>query len=211
MAKYTPETLNILSKNIKANDKIINQALALSINKTVTFSKDLSVKFITQDVNLSPSYTRSKLKTAKRANPVNLVGIVRANTRETLLTRYPTQETKDGVRVAINKSTGFKMIKRAFRVTNLKGSSASGVAMKNRDVVNAFRAALSPATPGKRRKLQRLIHNARVNPRGITVLHSRSINQLFTSVRVDVQPRSFRYAAEEFIMDVFRLQAKNNG
>ena len=208
MARYTAETLKVLSKNIRATDKIIDQAASLAINKTVTFSKDLSVKFITQEVNLSPSYVRGKLKTAKRASPDNLVGIVRANTRETLLTRYPTQETKDGVRVAINKSTGFKMIKRAFRVTNLKGSSASGVAMKNIDAVKAFRAALSPATPGKRRKLQKLIRNARVKPGGITVLHSRSINQLFTSVRVDVQPRSFRYMADEFVADVFRLQGK---
>ena len=108
--------------------------------------------------------------------------------------------------MAVNKTTGYRTIKRAFRVTNLRGSGASGIALKNQDAVEVFRRSLSPSTPGKSRKLQRIISKARTKPNGITVLHSRSINQLFTSVREDVQPRTFRFMADEFISDLRRLQ-----
>jgi len=206
MARFTPDQMGALADKIKANDTTINRAASLAINKTVTFAKDLSVSEILRTVNLQQSYVRRNLKTAKRASPNDLSAIIRANTRETLLTRYPYQETSTGVRVAVNKTTGYRTIKRAFRVTNLRGSGASGIALKNRDAVEVFRRSLSPSTPGKSRKLQRIISNARTKPNGITVLHSRSINQLFTSVREDVQPRTFRFMADEFISDLRRLQ-----
>jgi hypothetical protein len=206
MARFTPDQMGALADKIKANDTTINRAASLAINKTVTFAKDLSVSEILRTVNLQQSYVRRNLKTAKRASPNDLSAIIRANTRETLLTRYPYQETSTGVRVAVNKTTGYRTIKRAFRVTNLRGSGASGIALKNRDAVEVFRRSLSPSTPGKSRKLQRIISKARTKPNGITVLHSRSINQLFTSVREDVQPRTFRFMADEFIADLRRLQ-----
>tara|TARA_B100000902_G_C27322175_1_gene925455 strand:+ start:2296 stop:2925 length:630 start_codon:yes stop_codon:yes gene_type:complete len=206
MARFTPDQMGALADKIKANDTTINRAASLAINKTVTFAKDLSVSEILRTVNLQQSYVRRNLKTAKRASPNDLSAIIRANTRETLLTRYPYQETSTGVRVAVNKTTGYRTIKRAFRVTNLRGSGASGIALKNRDAVEVFRRSLSPSTPGKSRKLQRIISKARTKPNGITVLHSRSINQLFTSVREDVQPRTFRFMADEFISDLRRLQ-----
>lgn len=206
MARFTPDQMGALADKIKANDTTINRAASLAINKTVTFAKDLSVSEILRTVNLQQSYVRRNLKTAKRASPNDLSAVIRANTRETLLTRYPYQETSTGVRVAVNKTTGYRTIKRAFRVTNLRGSGASGIALKNRDAVEVFRRSLSPSTPGKSRKLQRIISKARTKPNGITVLHSRSINQLFTSVREDVQPRTFRFMADEFISDLRRLQ-----
>lgn len=206
MARFSPEQMGALAERIKANDTTINRAASLAINKTTTFAKDLSVTMITQEVNLQPSYVKRNLKTVKRASPADLSAIIRANTRETLLTRYPYQQTADGVRVAVNKNTGYRTIKRAFRVTNLRGSGASGIALKNRDAVDVFRSNLSPATPGKRRKLQKLIAKARSKPKGITVLHSRSINQLFRSTRVDVQPRTLRFMADQFITDLQRLK-----
>lgn len=206
MARFSGENLRALSEKIRANDTVINRAASLAINKTLTFTKDLSTSFIIQEANLQRSYVARNLKTAQRASPNNLFGIIRANTRETLLTRYPNQDTENGVRVAVNASGGYRTIERAFRVSNLRGSNANGIALRNIDAAQAFRKAIGQRTPGKSRKLQRLISNARTRPRGITVLHSRSINQLFTSVREDVQPRSNRFLADTFIQDVFRLQ-----
>lgn len=206
MARFEASELRALSEKITGNDLIINRAAALAINKTVTFTKDLSVTFMTSEVNLQPNYVKRNLKTAKRAQPKDLVGIIRANTRNTLLTRYPHQSTSEGVRVSINKKEGYRTIKRAFKVNNLRGSGASGIALRNKDAVEVFRNALSPSTPAKSRKLQRIISSARKNPRGIQVLSSRSINQIFLDVRKDVQPRSLRFMADEFISDVTRLQ-----
>ena len=93
MARFTPDQMGALADKIKANDTTINRAASLAINKTVTFAKDLSVSEILRTVNLQQSYVRRNLKTAKRASPNDLSAIIRANTRETLLTRYPYQET----------------------------------------------------------------------------------------------------------------------
>ncbi|AWY02810.1 hypothetical protein [Alteromonas phage JH01] len=209
MAKFTAEQLGVLAEKIKANNTTINRAASLAINKTVTYAKDLSISEIVRNVNLQQSYIKQNLKTAKRASPSDLSAIIRANTRETLLTRYPYQETSTGVRVAINKTTGYRTINRAFRVTNLRGSGATGIALKNKDAVEVFRRSLSPSTPGKAAKLARIEAKAETKPNGITVLHSRSINQLFTSVREDVQPRTYRFMADQFISDLQRLKGKS--
>jgi hypothetical protein len=206
MARFEASQLRALSDKITGNDLIINRAASLAINKTLTYSKDLSVEFITKLVNLQPNYVKRNLRTAKRSSAKDLLGIVRANTRDTLLTRYPFQATNEGVRVAVNKKEGYKTIKRAFRVTNLRNSGASGIALRNSDAIEVFRSALSPSTPPKSRKLQRIINRARTKPRGITVLSSRSINQLFLDTREDVKPRSLRFMTKEFLTDVTRLQ-----
>lgn len=208
MARFTVDQISTLVADLKATEPMINRAASLAINKAATFSKNLSVEFITNEVNLEPNYVKQNIKQVQRASPDNLVAIIRANTRETLLTRYPNQVTKDGVKVAVNRSSGFQNIKGAFRVNGLRGSQASGIAVRNTDALRIFKANLAPATPGKRKKVLRAAQRAATKPRSITVLHSRSINQLFTSVREDVQPRTFRFMAEEFLSDLQRLQSK---
>lgn len=205
MARFTVQQLGALSNIITAKDTVINRAASLAINRTITYTRNQSINLMRQEVNLSDSYIRRNLRTAQRASPARLSGILRANTRQTLLTRYPFTRSREGVRVAVNARDGFQLIENAFVVTNLRGSNATGIALRNTSAVEHFKRALAPATPAKRRKLQRIIAAARRNPRGIQVLSSRSINQVFTTTREDVEPRSLIFLNEEFLAQVRRL------
>ncbi len=205
MARFTVDQLSELSSSITAKDAVINRAASLAINRTLTYTRNQSINIMRLEVNLQDSYIRRNLRTRQRASPQRLAGIIRASARSTLLTRYPLTTSRTGVRVAVNAREGYQLIENAFIVTNLRGSGARGVALRNDSAVEHFRRALSPATPAKRRKLQRIISAARRNPRGIQVLSSRSINQVFTSTREDVEPRSIRFLNDEFIQQITRL------
>lgn len=198
MPRFTTDNISILSNKIKATDEQINQAASQAINRTLTFSRRLSVREITSEVNLQSSYVSRNMRIAQRASPNKLIGIVRTNTKVTLLTRYPHRKTAKGISIAVNRAEGYRTIRSAFRVTNLRRSGASGIAVKNRNAAEIFKRGIHPATPPKRRKLQRVLRNARLNPKGITVLHGRSINDLFLSVRNDIRPRYIRFLNLDF-------------
>lgn len=205
MATYNADQLSSLATQITNRTTLVNRAASLTINRTATFARQQSVRLMLLEVNLPRSYISRNLRIVQRASPSRLSAIIRANTRNTLLTRYPHQRTARGVRVAVNAREGFQLIENAFVVNNLRFSGASGVALNNRSAVEHFRRALDPATPAKRRKLQRIIQAARRNPRGIQVLNSRSINQLFTTVREDVEPRTTAFLIDGFTTDLERL------
>ena len=58
----------------------------------------------------------------------------------------------------------------------------------------------------KNKKLRNIKVKAQVRPNGMEVLHSRSVNQLFTSVRDDVKP-----FIDEFMVAEFFKQTKKGG
>jgi len=205
MATFSVDQLSTLSGIITAKDVIINRAASLAINRTLTYTRNQSINLMRLEVNLPESYLRRNLRTVQRASPTNLAGVIRAGARSTLLTRYPYIQSRTGVRVAVNAKDGYQQIENAFVVTNLRGSGARGIALRNSSAVEHFKRALAPATPAKRRKLQRIIAAARRNPRGIQVLSSRSVNQVFTDTREDVEPRSIRFLNENFIEQITRL------
>ncbi|AUR84123.1 neck protein [Vibrio phage 1.049.O._10N.286.54.B5] len=207
MATYSVDRIGVLADNIRNKSTAVNKAASLTLNKTATATVNKSVELITNDVNLQTSYVKKHLRTVARASPANLRVRIHATARGTLLDRYPSFKTKDGMRVAVNKGSGFREIKNAFRVTGLKGSSSSGIALRNRDAVGFFEANLAKTgrTPAKSRKLQRIIAKARTKPNGIEVLHSRSVNQLFLTVRDDVKPYTDEFMVEEFLTQFDRL------
>lgn len=208
MAKYSMKTTSKLADKIRQMSTTVNKAASLTLNKTATLSVRKSVELITNDVNLQQSYVKKHLKVVARASPANLRVRIQANERGTLLDRYPAFKSKDGMRVAVNKGGGYRELPGAFRVSGLRGSLSTGIAVRNRDAVEYFTKNLARTgrTPAKSRKLQRLIAKARTKPNGIYVLHSRSVNQLFTSTRDDVKPYIDEFMFEEFITQMDRLK-----
>jgi len=208
MGKYSVKKTNLLADKIRKKSTTVNKAASLTLNKTATLTVKRSTELITNDVNLQPTYVKKHLKVAGRASPANLRVIIRANERGTLLDRYPSFKTKDGIRVAINKGGGYRELPGAFRVSGLRGSLSSGIAVRNRDAVAFFTASLAKTgrTPAKSRKLQRIIAKARTKPNGIEVLHSRSVNQLFLTVRDEVKPDVDQFMLEEFLTQMDRLK-----
>lgn len=189
MAKHKATNLNGLVTKLNSKPAVINKAASIAVNKTTQFAVGESIDLITTEVNLDPSYVRKHLKQVARANPNNLRAVIRANARATLLTRYPFTQTKQGVNVRVNARGGVRRLPKAFVVKNLRGSGASGVALRNKDAVAYFTKFINKGTgrtPGKQAKLNKIRAKAANKPHGVTVLHGRSINQLFTSVREDI-------------------------
>lgn len=195
-----------LKKRLKSKTDATSKAAALALNKTSTFAIRESISDITSEVSLQQSYISKHLKTVGRASSSNLRAVIAANARETLLSRYPYRVTSKGVSVKIGVS-GYRDIPKAFIVRGLRGSLATGVALSNKQALAFFESRLSTgiSTAAKVSKVAKLREKAIKKPRGIEVLHSRSINQLFTSSRVNIQPRIKAYMVEQFLYDLDRL------
>lgn len=195
-----------LKARIKARGEEANKAAALAINKTTTFAIKEAISDIQEEANLQQGYISKHIKTVSRASAKKLRAVVAANARETLLTRYPYRKTAKGVAVSVGV-TGYREIPRAFIVRGLKGSQATGVALSNKEALALFEKRFSKGqpTPGKQAKLAKLRSKAKSKPRGIEVLHSRSINQLFTSSRERIQPQITAFMINEFLADFDRL------
>lgn len=201
MARYTLKNLPSLGDKIRTKASEIDKAAANTINKAATFATVKSIELITTRVNLKSGYIKEHVKTASRASPLNLQAIVRANARATHLARYPYSATKQGVRVSVNKGAGFRLIPKSFIARNLKGSLSTGVAMRNTDALAYMESQMHKGQGGTVRKvakLNRLRKKAKQRPRGIEVEHSRSINQLFLSVREDIEPALNSFMQDEF-------------
>lgn len=210
MARYKITDPGGLIDKIRKNYTISNRAAAQALNKTGTYTTDESVKLIIQRVNLDASYVKKHLGVSDRASPDNLRIIIRANERGTLLTRYPNRKTSKGMAVSINKGSGFSELRGAFVISGLRGSGASGIAMNNKKALEFFElaAASGADTYFKSAKVFKLKYKAASKPRGITVLNSRSINQLFTTVRDDVLPKARDFLLEDFIDQFQRLKIR---
>lgn len=208
MAVFSPNNVGALAAKLRGTEAVINRAMAQAINKTATYTKDRSIRRMQNETTLSSAYLNRHLKTVARASPSNLRAIIRANARATLLTRYPHTVTRNGVSVQVNAKGGRRFIRDAFVYSGLRGSNTSGIALRNKDAVAFFTRALRDgegATPGKRAKLAAIRAKAERKPFGITILHSRSVNQLFESVREDVQPETRTFMREEFLAAFNRL------
>lgn len=207
MSVYHHHELGKLADKIKNKSKTADKAAALTINKSATFAIRESIKEITSTVNLQESYVKKHLKTIARASSTNLRAIIAANERGTLLSRYPTVKSSNGIKVAVNKAGGYREIPKAVMVRT-KSSGIMTVGMFNIDFVEALKSSMGRRTPAKSRKLQRMIRVARNKPYGRTPLHSRSINQLFTSARGDIQSELREFMIETFYEDFRRLSKK---
>lgn len=210
MAVYKATAPQALIAKIKDNFTISNRAAAQALNKTATFAISKSISEITSAVNLQPEYVKRHFKVKNRASPSNLSVVIYANERATLLTAYKTSKSANGIMVSVNKGSPFTELRGAFKINGLRGSGASGIAMRNKVAAEFFlnSANKGKQTPEKSSKLSRLIAKAAKKPNGIFVLHSKSINQLFTSVREDVGPVAQDFLIEDFLAQFNRLKLK---
>ncbi len=206
MAVYDSKSLDSLVSKLKDKDDAINKASALAVNKTATYVRGEAIDALNADVTLDKGYISKHIKVVARASSRNLRAIIRANARGTHLSRFSHRVSKKGVAVKINRDGGYKMLEKAFVVTNLRGSASKGIAMKNREAVKHFaRASSGDSSPNMRRKLYKQRRKAQDKPNGITVLHSRSINQMFVSQREMLRPRVETFMRSEFLKDFKRL------
>jgi len=200
MSVYHTHDLGELADKIREKSKTADRAAANTINKSATFAIRESINEMTSDVNLKPSYIKKHLKTVARASYNNLRAVISANERGTLLARYPHVKTKDGYRVSVSRSGGFREIPNAVMVRT-KNSNVMTIAMFNKDLV-----ALMKKQSGKSnktlKKMRRLMSKADY---GRTPLHSSSINQMFEEVREDIQPALKEFMVETFYKDFKRL------
>ncbi len=202
---FTQNDLGALAELIRSTPQRADEAMSLAINKGATLAVRESIDRIVANVTLDRGYVNQHLKTVSRAKPDNLRAVIQARARETLTGRFNYAKTPGGVRLQVNRSGGYREIKKGWVARNLKGSGGTSIAMRVDDAIAAAKDSMhkgAGATPGKMRKLRRLITRKRTNRRkgsAMQVTHSRSINQLFTDVRLDVQPVIERQLAIDFI------------
>ena len=209
MAKYTAKNIKGLSDKVKGMDNVVNQAASLAVNKATTFARGTSIDHMLREVTLQESYIKKHIRVASRASPNNLVAQIDATARGTLLDRFNNIDAgKKGVKVQVNKGSSFKLIRASFKVTNLRGSSSTGIAMRNTDALRYYEDVISQggASSKLRAKVARIARKAGSKPRGIEVLHSRSINQMFLNIREDVKPLVDSFMNREFKKDIRRLR-----
>lgn len=199
--------VSALKKRMAERSKASERAAVLTINKAATYALKESIEEIKSNVNLKTNYLRKNMGVGQRASVGNLRTEINANARGTLLARYPFQKAKRGIRVSVNAGSGMRLLPKAFIVPNLRGSLSTGIGFRNTDALAYFEWAYSKGkmTSGKQNKLSKLRVNAKDKPRGIYIHHSRSVNQLFKSTRVDIQPRLRLFMRTEFINDLERL------
>ena len=196
MAVYDARKLTKLAGNVRDWDSKINSAAANALNRAATKARNDSVSEI---------FNRTTLSVAGRASPSNLRSIVQGVNRATLLSRFDYIKTSAGVKVKVNNRGGFKLIKDSFVVTNLRGSTSTGIAMSNvRAAAYYADAAIGGGSQAVKRKAIKLAIKAKTKPGGIHVLHSRSITQLFESVKVDVSPSVQLFLERTFLDNLGR-------
>ena len=207
MATYTVDQIKNLSRRIRGKDKIVTKALVNTLNKSATFSKKESTAQIVSEVNLASNYVAARLFVRKRAKAGDLTAIVTGEERGTLLERYPYSISGENATVRVNRAGSALVIKGA-RMVNLRGSGEKVIGMFNKDYMEVLTKGLHKgegATAGKRKKLYQVEARAAKKPYGRSPLDSRSINQLFKSVREDIQPKLARFMRGEFLKDFNRL------
>jgi hypothetical protein len=174
-------------------------ALANAMNRGNTYSRNLGIKEVTKSVNLSETYVKDKLKVLKRASPRKLSTVIGTTARGTLLTRYPHSKTTGGYKVNVKRRGGAKTIKGAFKM-GLRGTGGkSGLAIRAGEAIK-MRSSYKSETFARIRAL-----NNRTRGRGIWMLYSMSVGQMFKLLRDDVSQPTIGFIRQEFIKNLGNL------
>jgi hypothetical protein len=200
MASYNIENLSGLVNKINKIPKKVNAVTSNVLNRSATFAITKSIDEILDTNNLKRDYVRGKFKRTKRASPNNLSSTITASDRRTLLARYPFSKTQGGVSVNVRRGAT-KVIKGGFIVRNLRGSFATGIAVTNKDFVSYLetsktKSGLRPA------KLSGAKSTFAKKPKGWTVLHGASINQMFDKNRARIKEPLKRFMIKEFFKEL---------
>lgn len=197
--------LTSLNLRLQKRGQAAEDAAVLAINKAATFSVKESIEEIASIVQLKKSYINRHISIPFRARKGSLRAIIQTNERATLLSRFPFQKSSKGVRASVNVGAGMRLLPKSFVLPNLKGSGATGIGFRNVDALAFYESKGFGSSILGGRKLSKLRNKAANKPRGIEIEHRRSINQLFDSVRVNIQPRLQSLLRREFINDYERL------
>ena len=201
---FTPHTLGDLEGLLIKMPKDSEAALAVAINKAAGLTIKESVNRITQKVTLEPSYVRSRMLVESKATPKNLSSTISARDRATLTGRFKYSKGDGGYYLQVNKSGG-GLVRRSWLVKSLPKSGGTALVMTAKDALAAAESSGGQMTPARAAKISRLRAKAaqkQANGRNkIVALYSRSINQLFTSVREEVDPFVGATLTAEFIKD----------
>lgn len=171
--------VDLVSKKLQGTSAKINSAASNAINRAATQGRTDGVNAIVDKYTLDKNYVSARIAVVSRASPTNLNAVIQSATRATLLDRFQSATVSGGVKVRVRRSGGNKTINGAFRVKNLKGSLTTGIAMTNANAARYY------ADVG----LSVLAAKVKSKPeKGIHVLHSMSINQIFNTIRLDIEP-----------------------
>ena len=124
---------------------------------------------------------------------------IATSTRATLLDRFAHINGRDGIKVRVNQSQGYKTIKGSFKVTNLRGSRTTGIAVSNKVAARYYsdKAAQSGLS-----MFSKLAAKAAAKPKGIRVLHGMSIDQLFTVAKKKIEPNTKAFLMKRFLENI---------
>lgn len=187
-----------------------DKAAAQSLNKTATYAIERAVSAIIETHNLQPGYVKKKFKVVGRASPNNLRVVISANERGTLLTRYPYRKTNGGFSVNVKKAGAAQFIKGAFELRGLRGSGATGIALNLKNAVEFFKLSVNKGKPSalKDAKLANMISDLASKKRGVVVLHSSSVNQMFEAQIDEIKEQSESFLVADFYDQLKRIRAK---
>ena len=146
--------------------KRINAAILRSLNRTATSTRSLAVKEIRSQINLRAARVRKGLRIV-RANRTRLEVQIIAARRPVLLSRFAARQLTRrgkpaGISVKVKPRGRTKQLRGAFFIT-LRGSGAKGIAFRR---------------PG-------------VGRLPVEVPHGPSVDQVFRTVRNDIEPEVF--------------------
>jgi len=162
------------------------QVMVDAINAAAPIIHERAIDKMMDRVKLSRPYIKKHLRIKRYATLERPRATIEGNTRETLLSRYPHQKFNQGVSVSVNADGNSKKIYDAFIVKNLRGSGATGIAVKLKDA-----PSVAPRTKAAKKALRYKGNKSQAARKALNkpfILHSRSINQLFTSIKDELIP-----------------------
>ena len=176
------ENLDITSDDFGFSREKIRKYAMLAINASLQEARKRGADEIRKQVNFPASYFQgddSRLRIGTRARTDSLEGDLIGRARPTSLARFVTGRRKKGVGVKVNPTGATKPIERGFLMTLRNGNQ--GLAIRT-----------SKGTrPNKAYKPKQLSE-------GLWLLYGPSVNQVFNTVRQDIQGPTEDFLALEF-------------
>lgn len=189
---------------------VAREAMRFAVNGAAKFAARQASKEIRRQVNFSRSYLGDaskggRLAITQVAKGNDLTAVISARQRPTSLARFasgtPTfgKTRGRGARVKVKPGGGYRVIKNSFFLRLNAGTS-------NVDGFNAGLAIRLKPGEGLRRRRKGLVGlKAFGKDKNLFLLYGPSVDQVFQTVREDIQPAVTDYAEREFLRQFSRL------
>lgn len=183
---YQAHDLVSLKSRFKELPAEAQQIMVDAINMAAPVIHEQAIDRMMDRVKLKRSYIQKHLRIKRLATFDRPRATIEGNTRETLLSRYPFRKVEKGISVSVNAGANASTIFDAFIVKNLRGSGATGIAVKLKDMPK-----VAPKTKGAQRAMRYKGNKSKLARKALNkpyILHARSINQLFSSIKDELTP-----------------------